>query len=91
MHTLVVNKSDEFEILSLFNMYVLSVLCEFVYTSRLLNLLPILHVLQYGNLYVNDLLYNLRLNMYYICYNAKHTGLIILHYHYLTKNDFINY
>ena len=89
-HTFVVNRSNVFEILLIFHVYVFSVLCEFVYTSRLLNLLPLLHVLQYRNMYVNDLFYlfyNLGINMYYIvlCHITQHTGLINLYDQYLTK------
>ena len=85
-HTFVVNRSNVFEILLV---YVFSVLCEFVYTSRLLNLLPLLCVMQYRNMYVNDLFYNLGINMYYIVlfHITQQTGLISLHDQYLTKND----
>ena len=81
-HTFVVNRSNVFEILLV---YVFSVLCEFVYTSRLLNLLPLLCVMQYRNMYVNDLFYNLGINMYYIVlfHITQQTGLISFHDQYL--------
>ena len=87
-HALIANKSDDYGTLFVVIVYVLIDLCVFVYPIVLLNLVYMLHILQNGNVYVNDFvkdfLYNF-INLYSILYHTNLSGLIIKYDQHYTR------